>query len=398
MLSPEKMSARRNRAESDEGASADDDLIAIAFVVDNLRLGGTELNAVRTAERLDRERFRLTVFCLGTHGPLSARYQAIGVPVVTLELRGWVGLSMLSSGWRFVRYLRRERIQIVHAHDMYSNIFVAVWAWCGGVRAVIASRRWGHQLPNNRLQWGNRLAFKSASAVLANSPQVAKSLIEEGRVVASKVWTVTNFANDEAFGVPTPEERARIRRKWDVPEQAIVIGCVARLSPVKNHDVLLEAFAKLRAAHSEVMLVIIGDGDARASLETLTRTLEIKASVRFLGELPEGTNHHRAWDIAVLASRSEGFPNTLVEAMAAAKPVVATAVGGNVDAVIDGVTGFLVPPDDAEELANALARLVNDGELRRMLGDAGLQRAQESYRASSVLQTIQAMYKHLSKR
>src|SRR5665213_2734589 len=101
--------------------------IKVVFVIDNMRLGGTELNAVRTAERLDRERFDLSVVCLGEDGPLTERYRAMAVSVTNMPIRNFYGPSMMRSGWRFVRMLRRESVDIVHAHDVYSNIFAAVW-------------------------------------------------------------------------------------------------------------------------------------------------------------------------------------------------------------------------------------------------------------------------------
>src|SRR5690348_9095340 len=102
--------------------------IVVVYVIDNMRLGGTELNAVRTAEHLDREQFELRVVCLGEDGPLTERYRALGVPVVNMPIRSFYGRSMLHSGMRFVRYVRWARADVVHAHDVYSNIFMAVWA------------------------------------------------------------------------------------------------------------------------------------------------------------------------------------------------------------------------------------------------------------------------------
>jgi L-malate glycosyltransferase len=369
--------------------------IRVVFVIDNMRLGGTELNAVRTAERLDRERFDLSVVCLNGEGPLTARYAAMGVPIETMQLRSFYGPSMVASGWRFVRYLRRERVDVVHAHDVYSNIFVTAWARLAGVPVVIASRRWWHSFPNRRLQMGSRWAFSRASAVLANSTQVARSVAEEGRVPAEKVWTITNFADDGAFDQMPVDQVTRLRRSWNAPDGAVIIGCVARFDPVKDHEGLLRAFALLRARDLRTFLVLVGDGETRPMLESLVAELGLSGSVHFAGELRGGGNHHRGLDISVLASTSEGFPNTLVEAMAAGKPVVSTAVGGSIDAVIDGETGFLVPPSDPEAMAQALFRLSASAELRARFGGEGRVRASTSYDASSVVGGLQDMYDQL---
>ena len=369
--------------------------IKVVFVIDNMSLGGTELNAVRTAEHLDRERFELLVVCLSGDGPLTERYQTLGVPVLNLGLRSFYGPSMLSTGWRFVRLLRREGADIVHAHDIYSNIFVAAWGRLGGARAVIVSRRWWQASRSRMLRIGSHFAFARASAVLANSAQVADSVAEEGQVPRTKIWTVTNFADDAMFGAASDDVREAIRRGWKVPAAAVVIGCVARLDPVKDHATLLTAFARLRLGQPGTYLVVIGDGESRQALESQARELGLGDAVHFAGEIRDGTNLHRGLDISVLASRSEGFPNTLVEAMAAAVPVVATAVGGSVDAVTDGETGFLVPAGEPDKLADALTKLVESPSLRRTMGAAGLRRASQSYRAPGVVGALEHMYEHL---
>jgi glycosyltransferase involved in cell wall biosynthesis len=369
--------------------------IKVVFVIDNMRLGGTELNAVRTAERLDRKRFALRVVCLSEDGPLTERYRAIGVSVVNLGLHSFYGPSMITSGWRFVRLLRREGVHIVHAHDMYSNIFVAAWGRLAGSRVVITSRRWWTALPNWKLSLGSRFAVARSTAVLANSSAVAALVRSETPKAGDKVWTVTNFADDDAFGEASDVERAQIRRGWQAPEGAVVIGCVSRLDPLKDHATLLRAFAQLRFRRPEAFLVLIGDGDCRSSLEELARELQIGDAVHFAGEIRGRGNLHRGFDISALTSLSEGFPNTLVEAMAAGRPVVATAVGGCVDAVEDGQTGFLVRPGNAVEIADALDRLVANTQLRRDLGRAALRRASGFYSAPAALRAVQGMYEEL---
>jgi glycosyltransferase involved in cell wall biosynthesis len=370
----------------------------VAFVIDNMGLGGTELNAVRTAERLDRARYDLRVICIGADGPLSARYRAMGIPVVNMPLRSLYGPTMIAGGLRFAHYLRRERIQIVHAHDMYSNVFATLWARVASTPVVIASRRWWHSLPNRKLRLGNAAAFRLAGAVLANSPEVARSVRENDKVPAGRVWTVTNFADDEAFTAMTPDARAKQRAAWGVPDGSVVVGCVARLVPVKDHATLVEAFAEVRALRPDAHLVLIGDGECRPMLEAQVQRLGLGGAVTFTGELRDGGNRHRSFDISALTSLSEGFPNTLVEAMAAGVPVVATAVGGSMDAVIPGETGLLVPSRSPRDLARALLRLVESAPLRQEFGSAARERAMLAYRAAPALVALQSMYDVLLQR
>ena len=183
------MTTLRVHVQSPVPAPQVSDPVPLVFVIDNMGMGGTELNAVRTAALLDRTRFDLRVVCIGKDGPLSDRYRAMGIPVVMLRLDSMYGPTMASAGLRFARYLRTERVQIVHAHDMYSNVFATVWARVAGTPVVIASRRWWHSLPNRKLRIGNAAAFRLAGAVLANSPQVARSVHETTKLSPGRVWT-----------------------------------------------------------------------------------------------------------------------------------------------------------------------------------------------------------------
>ena len=369
--------------------------VPVVFALDTMRVGGTELNAVRTAERLDRKRFDLRIVCLDDEGPLAERYQSMGIPVVTMPLQSLYGRSMFSSGRRFARYLRDERVQIVHAHDMYTNIFATPWALLARTPVIITSRRWWHSLPNWKLQLGNRAAFRMSDAVLANSPQVAQSVADREGVPADRIWHVTNFVDEGAFAPLSDEQRASTRVRWGIPDGAIVAGCVARLVPVKDHETLLNAFALVRQTCPSAHLVLVGDGERRAGLEALADALGVRDAVSFVGELRDGANHHRMFDVSVLCSLSEGFPNSLVEAMAAGVPIVATGVGGILDAVTDGENGLLVPTQRPAELAGALRTLLGSTGLRDAMGAAGKGRAMERYRASAAVKSLESMYERL---
>jgi glycosyltransferase involved in cell wall biosynthesis len=154
----------------------------------------------------------------------------------------------------------------------------------------------------------------------------------------------------------------------------------------------------VHALHPNTHLVLVGDGECRPNLEAQAAQSGLEQAVTFTGELRGGGNQHRLFDTSALASLSEGFPNTLVEAMAAGVPVVATAVGGSLDAVIPDETGFLVPPADAPAMARALLRLVENAPLRQQLGATARARAMQVYRAEPTLLALTTMYEALLQR
>jgi len=143
--------------------------VRVAFCIDNMGIGGTELNALRTAERLDDSRFDVSVICLQDHGPLLERYRRQGIPLLSLPLRRLHGLTALRLGARLARYLATQHVDVVHSHDVYNNIFATVWARAARTPVVIASRRWWDDVPRTALRVVNKYAYRLADCVIAYS-------------------------------------------------------------------------------------------------------------------------------------------------------------------------------------------------------------------------------------
>jgi glycosyltransferase involved in cell wall biosynthesis len=183
-----------------------------------------------------------------------------------------------------------------------------------------------------------------------------------------------------------------------VPEGAFVIGIVARLSPVKDHGTLLRAIASLRDRIPSLHCVLVGDGPERGAIEALATSLGIRDVVHLAGERTQPPNLHGLFDVSVLCSTTEAFPNSVLEAMAAARPVVATDVGGTPDAVHEGTTGLLVRPSDPSRLADAILRLYQEPALRAKLGNAACAAARAGYSAETVIRQVEALYTRLAGR
>ena len=376
------------------------DRIRVAFMVDSFRTGGTELNAARTAIRLDPERFELVVLCLQEQGELREEYTRARIPVHEFPIGPLLSVRTARQGLRLARFLRARRVQILHAHDVYTNCFAVPWARLAGVPTVIASRRWYNTVPRPALRHANNVAYRFAHVVLANSPSLVNLLTDEEGVPSSHVLMVPNFVETAAFESPPPEHLDRLRSQLGLngPEDVPVIGIVARLDPVKDHATLLRAAKVLKGRGRTFRLVIVGGGDRRGLLESLAGELGVAPLVHFAGQLAHRPNPHALFDVSVLCSTAEGFPNSVVEAMAAGRPVVATRVGGIPDAVDHDRTGLLVPPGDAEALANALDALLTDERRRQALGAAGRDAARERFGERAVIKTLEDAYQQLANR
>lgn len=378
--------ARAKRSES----------LRVAFCIDNMNVGGTELNALRTARALRARGVELHVFCLTTEGPLIAEYEAIGIPVHPLPIGRLYGRATWRLGRELARTVREQRIVIVHAHDFYSNIFAAPFARLAGA-AFIASRRWWEGPDRRAQRWANRGAYVLAHRVLANSPGVAQLLTDVERVHARSVVVVPNFLDDDAFEAPPPGWADALRAELGLPPDALVVGVVASLQPIKDHATLLRAAAPLAGEFPRLHLVLVGrDAGEQASLRALAAELGIADRVRLAGARPNQPSPHHLFDVSALTSVSEGLPNSLLEAMAAGKPVVATRVGAVADAVVHGETGFLVHARDATAVADALRPLLADPGLRERMGSAGRERAHVAFSRSAAIDRLMTLYHELA--
>jgi glycosyltransferase involved in cell wall biosynthesis len=260
---------------------------------------------------------------------------------------------------------------------------------------VIASRRWWHSLPERRYRIGNTVAFRLAHRVVANSPAVAATLQEVDGINAGRISVIPNFVEESAF-IPLSEADKRQRlTALGIPEDALVVGIVARLNPVKDHASLITAVSFLAERWPQLHLALFGDGECRSAIEAQAAHLRIAERAHFAGQQPNEPNPHHLFDISVLCSISEGFPNSIVEAMAAARPIVATHVGGNSDAVRHGETGLLVPPRSPQRLAEAIDHLLRRADLRSRMGAAAQRRARAVYHADVVMPALEALYQRL---
>ena len=369
--------------------------IRIAFCIDSFDIGGTELNAVRTVEALDPERFELRVAHLQADGPLRVRYERLGVRMVHYPIPNLYSPKTLRQGISFARFLRDWGADITHTHDLYSNIFYVPWARLFGRCSVIASRRWWYDAPRPELVPVNRWAGQFAHRILANSGEVAKLLVREEGVKRDKIVEIPNFLAETAFESVDGASRITQRRAWGIPDDAFAIGIVARLAPVKNHEQLLSALEQLPPRFH---LVLVGDGPSRYELTQLARRLNIEDRTHFAGEMMSPLNLHQFFDVSVLCSLNEGFPNSVIEAMAAARPIVSTPVGGVLDVVADGVTGIMVQIGNPDQLAAALRMLEADLKLRTRLGEAGREAVRMKFHQNTVIEKLSTLYETLASR
>lgn len=324
----------------------------VLLVIDSFHLGGTETFATRALEALRDAGVRVQVACFRPEGPLFARASAaaeavhsVSVPAGPLRV---VGMA------RALRSLVRElQPRTVYAQDVYSN-YLSALALVGisGVR-LVTSRRWA-RTPSRARRTLAMWAARRSDCVVVNSEVLSRVVRSEG-VPAERVVLVPNIVEQAMFARATEHERAAWRVSHGIASGAIVMMVAGRLHPDKGPDIALEAFALLPAElRSRLVLVFYGDGELLKSLESRTVELGLVPAVRFLGAFVTPPNVFRMADLVVLPSRSEGMPNSLLEAAAVGVPGVATDVGGVRDFAAITEAYLICEPNSQASLADAM--------------------------------------------
>jgi glycosyltransferase involved in cell wall biosynthesis len=370
--------------------------IRVAYCVENLGTsGGTESNAVRTMEFINRSAVNAVVVSIGPDGPMRARYERAGHRVHRFPIGPlWHPRTYLRV-LQLARFFREQEVEIVHCNDIYTNWVGVIAARLAGRPRVIASKRWTHE--GDRFLAFTRRAFKWADVVLGNSQLIAESAHTIEGAARSKLVVVPNFIEPRAFEVVTDDERRRWRTSLCIDPDAIVVGCLQRLRPEKQHALLIESFVGLRLPE-RCQLVLAGDGPEEERLRAQVASLssDVRDRVVLVGHVANRPNPHQLFDISVLPARSEGFPNSMLEAMAVGRAIVSTDVGGVRDALEDGVSGLVVPPSDVPAMSTALQRMLDDVAFRHASGAAALQRAHDVFAVERVLPRLIEVYRQLS--
>ncbi len=375
----------------------------ILTVIGTLDSGGCERHLLEVLPRLNGKSFDVRVFALGRRGALASEMENRGVRVSsrrwqtqsrnTSLARRIVGLG--DAAFCFLRELSVFHPKIIHFFLPASYVLGAPLALVSGHKHLVMSRRSlaNYQSKHAIAAYLERKLHPRMSLLLGNSRAVVKQLREES---SGKSAVELIYNGIEVSDFVLPNERRAVRKNLGIDDQTVALGILANLIPYKGHADLLRACGRIESTCNSWKLFLIGRDDGIGSkLKALAASLGIAGRVVFLGERQNGRDLLGAMDIGVSASHEEGFSNAILEFMAAGVPVVATDVGGNAEAVIDGTSGLVVPVADHNRMAEALARLLQDSELRKRLGSAGHHIVREKFSISTCVAAYETMYKRI---
>ena len=358
-------------------------------------------SAAVLAKYLDRTMFDVTAVSLRAQpGPPSMTVldlEHYGIPHTSMEMGGFLDVAGVV---RLIRFMRRWRPDIVHSHAFRADL------WCGlagrltGVPLIVSTIR-NHDSQVLRMEHSflvgrlaalvSRLALALADAVVAVSAGVAEYLTGDQHVPASKIHVIRNgFDFERLTGVRANRDTIRAELGWHAGD--VVVGTLAILKPRKGLTYLIQAASLVLSAHPRARFFIAGEGPDREALKAEIVRLGLEERVHLLGQRSDPLALLDLADIYVLPSLFEGLPRSLLEAMAFAKPVVVTDIGGSREVVQHQVSGLIVAPRDATGLAEAISLLVASPDLRRDYGEAGRRAVEQQFDARQTAMAHEVVY------
>jgi glycosyltransferase involved in cell wall biosynthesis len=364
--------------------------LRILFLLTSLAYGGAETQVVRLAIRLKLRGWEVAVASLMPPKAYVEDLEAAGIPVFSLNIRR--KLPDPRPVLRLARIIRKWQPDVVHSHMVHANLLARIVRFLAPIPVLICSAR--------SIDEGGRfreVLYRLTDSLCDLTTQVSQAGLERyvrmGAVPRHKIRYIPNGVDTERFK-PNLEDRLKFRKELGV--DGFVWLAVGRFDPPKDYPSMLQAFARVVHKHSNTILLIAGDGPLRKTMENLARELGIEKRTKFLGirrDIPQLMN---AADAYVMSSSREGMPNVLLEASATGLPIVATDVGGNREIVLDGVTGFLVPPRNPEALARAMLRIMDlSDEERKEMGERARKHIEVKFNLDRVVDLWEILYYEL---
>lgn len=362
----------------------------IVHVVENLDRGGLERTVVDLIASQRDAGHECRVICLFKLGLLARELLASGVRVDACGKRPGLDLRALR---RARALIRQSPDAVIHTHNAMAHYYAVLASLGLPVKCRINTRHgMGGRTRSGRQEWLYRQSLRGTDYAVAVCEAARQRFAADGMHPRRALLSVPNGIRLERFRPADDVARQSLVAELGLPTGSRIIGTVGRLQPVKDHALLLRAFAKVRVQVPEAALVIVGDGPLRAALEAQAEQAGLSDAVRFMGDRHDVPRLLTGMEVFALTSTSEGYSVALLEACASSLPIVATDVGGNREIVRHGINGRLVPPGDTAAIATALIALLRGGEQAAAMGRAGYAWAQAEASFRTMAERYHGLY------
>lgn len=370
----------------------------ILVITDMFRkMGGSERNIMQLLHGMDQTRFQIYVACFRS-GELAQAARGEGFQTYGLRRGGLYSIDGFKNIIFLYKLIRRERIDLIVTYHEGSDFLGLVLSSLCRIPVISSRRDMGFKARlSHRIAYG--VVGRYFDGVITVSDAVKQEVVRRGWFKEGNVWAIHNGINVEEY--TNHVNRDAIKRSIGIGANKCVVGLVSNIKKIKGIRYFLHAASLVCAGNSEVEFVIIGGdlneaGSSMTDMKLLTKELNIADRIHFLGEKKEIGELISIFDVGVLSSLSEGFSNVLLEYMASAKPVVATDVGGNKEAVINGETGLLVPSGNAHRLAKGINVFLGNRDLASRCGLAGRRRVEEEFSLKRMIQKYEDIFEYVT--
>jgi L-malate glycosyltransferase len=373
--------------------------LRVLHVIGSFHQGGSEHQAVQLVRLLHREgSCHVFVAALDGAGILRTEIERLGFDEIPeFPLSSFYDRNALRQVQKCSKFIRDQNINVVQTHDFYTNVFGITAAALARVPARIAAKR-ETGMRSSVQRFVERRSYNLAHCIAVNSNAVRDQLIREG-VPPRKIETIYNGLDWQRLS-PSKTDRRSVLEAFGLKSDGTVqfVTILANLrSRVKNHEMFLRSAQIVKKKLPNVNFIVAGEGDLISEMRAMANELGLEKEAHFIGRCTEVAELLSISNVCVLSSLSEGFANSILEYMAAGKPVVATDVGGAREAVVEGVTGYLVPSNDHKMMADRLIDLLQNRSRAQEFGLSGRERIRERFSLENQLNQTLELYQRLSK-
>jgi glycosyltransferase involved in cell wall biosynthesis len=363
--------------------------VRVLFLSTSMGMGGADQQLLSGAREMRSRGHEVFIVSLTALGPMGLEARGLGLPTESLEMPR--GIPDPRALLRLVRIVRAWRPDVVHSHMVHANLMARAMRLVAPVPALVSTI---HNIYEGGplLMSAYRLTNRLVDHMTIISQAAADRFVRNGIVPKELLTVVPNGVNADAFRNVPAGARGSLRESLGLSDEFVWLA-VGRFEIAKDYPNMLRAFAKVVERHPRVVLLLVGGGSLQEETEALARAMGLPGAVRFLGVRRDVPELMKAADAYVMSSAWEGMPMVLLESGAAGLPIVATAVGGNPEVVLDQKTGFLVPPSDPDALGSAMLRLIGLSDAARYsMGDRGRDHVRTHYGLTQVAKRWEDLY------
>ena len=367
--------------------------IKLLLIIDHLDPGGAQRQIIELVKRLPRSEFQITVCNLdGTRAELAEEIQEIGITVHSINQSGFLDLKALFSLYKFIK---DNSFDIVHTYLFTADTYGRVAAFCARTPSIITSLRSVDTWKNRLHILTDRILACFTDRILVNVHKITSFLICKEQINPKIIRTIYNGI--DLSNMKCKQSATAVKKNLTLGAHDQLVGIFARNDSVKDHETYFRATQIILNNHTNITFLAMGDGMTGESIQSILDELDIKQGIILKDHSVDYHDYINAVDVSVLTSLVEGCSNVILESMAFSKPVVATAVGGNPELVVEGKTGFLVPPKDPEKLAQAIIKILENPKLGEYFGKNGHQRVKKYFSMEKMINDTVLTYRNVLK-